>query len=85
MTKTLSRDELERALSAAAAAHHDYELNVLNGIRDVQWSGFYAAYTLGRLGDFTNPTSLTRWLESVPGEANWAGSAAVYVLAQLGG
>lgn len=55
MTNTPSRDELERALSAAVAAHHDYEHNVLKGIRDAPWSGFYAAYTLGRLGDFTTP------------------------------
>ncbi len=62
MAKTPSQEELAKALSAAATAHHEYELKVFKGIRDAQWSGFYAAYTLGRVGDFTTPSSFSRWL-----------------------
>ncbi len=84
MAKTPSQEELAKALSAAATAHHEYELKVFKGIRDAQWSGFYAAYTLGRVGDFTTPSSLSRWLETAPADDTWAASAAKYVLGQLG-
>ena len=84
MARTPSRDELEKSLAAAAAAHHDYEQRVLNGVRDAQWPGFYAAYVLGRVGDFTTPSSLSRWLEAAPAGDNWAASAADYVLRQTG-
>lgn len=50
----ISQEDLERALSAAGAAHHDYEQKTLNGVRDELWPGFYAAYVLGRLGDFAD-------------------------------
>ena len=63
---------LMEALSAAASAHHDYESNFLSGARDEQWSGWYAAYALGRLGDFTTPTKLAGWLSEVSGEGDWA-------------
>ena len=46
-----AQNELAQALAAAGTSHHDYEQTILNGERDEQWSGFYAAYTLGRLGD----------------------------------
>ncbi len=46
---TPSRDQLREALSAAAGAHHEYEQVALGGQHDAQWSGFYAAYVLGRL------------------------------------
>ncbi len=29
--------------------------------------GFYAAYVLGRFGDFTAPSALSQWLEEAPG------------------
>ena len=50
-----SQSDLERALSAAGAAHHDYEQETLKGVRDELWTGLYAAYVLGRLGDFAAP------------------------------
>ena len=75
--------QLTEALSAAGSAHHDYETNFLSGARDQQWAGWYSAYVLGRLGDFTTPTRLTRSLAAVSGEGDWSRNAAAYVLAQL--
>ena len=80
---TPSRDQLREALSAAGGAHHDYEQGALGGQRDAQWSGFYAAYALGRLGDFASPTALAGWLEAAPGADDWADQAAAFVLARL--
>jgi hypothetical protein len=68
--KPPSREKLAQALGA--------------GVRDEQWAGFYAAYVLGRLGDFATPSSLVGWLERAPSDDDWAESAAEYVLAQLG-
>ncbi len=45
----------------------------------------YAAYVLGRVGDFTAPSSLSQWLEEAPGGEEWATSAAGFVLSRLGG
>jgi hypothetical protein len=36
----ISQEDLERALSAAGIAHHDYEQETLNGVRDELWPGF---------------------------------------------
>jgi hypothetical protein len=84
MNSTPSKQELITALSAAGHAHHDYESKFLGGSRDEQWAGWYAAYVLGRLGDFTTPTRLTGWLSEVAGGGDWAESAASYVLTNLG-
>jgi len=74
---------LKEALAAAGSAHHDYESNYLNGVRDAHWAGWYAAYVIGRLGDFTTPTSLSRWLEEVSGDGDWSENAAAYVFGKL--
>ncbi len=79
-----SRDNLTKALGHAGSAHHEYEQVTLGGKRDEQWSGFYAAYVLGRVGDFTAPSALSQWLEEVPAGENWEASAASYVLSRLG-
>ena len=79
-----ARRDLEDALTAAGTAHHEYEVNLLGGKRDEQWPGWYAAYVLGRLGDFAAPTSLARWLEAAPAGGTWSASAAAHVLGQLG-
>lgn len=79
-----SRGELEQALSDAGIAHHDYEKVSLAGKWDEQWSGFYAAFALGRVGDFAASSTLSRWLEEAPEGERWAASAATYVLSQLG-
>ena len=78
-----SQDDLTRALSNAGTAHHEYEQVALGGNRDEQWSAFYAAYALGRIGDFIAPTALSHWLEEAPAAENWAASAAGYVLTRL--
>ena len=80
---TPSLDQLRQALSAAGTAHHDYEQGVLNGQRDELWSGFYAAYVLGKLGNFTTASKLSQWLEAAPSGDDWAAQAATYVLAKL--
>ena len=80
---TISQQDLEAALRAAGSAHHDYEQNTLSGTRDEYWPGFYAAYVLGRLGDFVTPSSLVPWLENAPESDDWAAAAAAHVLVQL--
>ena len=75
--------ELRETFSAAGRAHHDYETHFLSGARDEQWPVWYAAYVLGRLGDFTTPTLLTRWLAEVSGEGDWSKNAAAHVLANM--
>ena len=78
-----NQQELSSALTAAGAAHHDYEVNTLAGVRDEQWAGWYAAYVLGRLDDFTTPTSLARWLTEAPSSKDWAQGAASYIIGQM--
>ena len=77
-----SESDLTQALAAAARAHHDYEQVVLAGQRDEQWAGFYAAFVLGRVGDFASPSDLVAWLRAAPASEEWAASAAKYVLSQ---
>ncbi len=60
-----SKSALAAALSAAGPAHHEYEQVVLKGVQDELWSGFYAAYALGRLGDFAAASRLAGLLEEV--------------------
>jgi hypothetical protein len=83
VSPTPSHQELSAALAAAGAAHHDYETRYLRGERDEQWPGWYAAYVLGRLGDFTSATTLSYWLESAPSEGEWSEEAASYVLSRI--
>jgi hypothetical protein len=76
---TFSNDELVTALKVAGTAHHDYESNALNGERDDHWPGCYAAYVVGRLGDFTTPTNLAGWLAQAPTSDDWVRSTADYI------
>ena len=78
-----TKDELRAALAAAGQAHHDYETNFLGGVPDEDWAGWYAAYVVGRLRDFTTPTSLTTWLDEVSTDRDWAEAAAIYVANKL--
>ena len=78
-----SPNELATALTAAGSAHHEYETEFLGGVRDEQWAAFYAAFVLGRLGDFALPSALTRWFEEAPAGEDWSTSTAEYVLEQL--
>ena len=79
-----SQDNLTKALGDAGSAHHEYEQVMLGGKRDDQWSAYYAAYTLGRIGDFAVPSTLSQWLEETPAGENWAASATSYILSHLG-
>ncbi len=85
MPMKIDRRALEQALAAAGAAHHEYEQNVLGGERDAQWAGWYAAFVLGRIGDFAPPSTLTRWLENTMAEGDWAAAAATRILQELDG
>ena len=80
MITEITFTSLQDALSAAGECHHDYELNILRGLRDEQWAGWYAAYVLGRLGNFISPTTLTNWLEETTDDMDWSASAAKYSL-----
>ncbi len=75
--------DLQLALAAAGLAHHEYEQKFLDGVRDEQWPGWYAAYVLGRLEDFISPSSLTRWLENVRTKGDWSAAAGKYADQQL--
>ena len=75
---------MKDALSAAAKAHHDFESNFLRGVRDEEWARWYEAYVLGRLGNFTTPTQLTKSLEDAPLKGDWAENAAVHVVSMIG-
>jgi hypothetical protein len=78
------REALVEALRAAGTAHHEYETRFLSGVRDEAWPGWYAAYLLGRLGDFTSPTDLSEWLRDAPYEGDWAEGAASWIVDRLG-
>lgn len=79
MNASLSKAALEQALRDASTSHHNYEEDVLDGVRDEYWSGWYAAYVLGRLGDFTSPSELSRLLESVSGDGDWYSIASAMI------
>jgi hypothetical protein len=78
-----SDSAIAEALSAAGSAHHEYEQTALKGVRDEQWAGFYAAFVLGRLGDFTAASRLAALLEEVDAPSNWSQAAAQHVATTL--
>jgi hypothetical protein len=77
------QSELEEALAAAAVAHHDFERAVLKGERDELWAGFYAAFLLGRFGEFAAAGRLAALLAEVDASDDWAAVAAEHVLRKL--
>ncbi|MDZ7845168.1 MAG: hypothetical protein U5K99_10260 [Anaerolineales bacterium] len=83
MKKKPTRKQLELALGQAAEAHHQYQIDYLDGVHDQAWAGWYAAYLLGQLGGFTDPAQLTRWLEAVEADENWIVQAAKFILQQI--
>ena len=85
MSTIPTRNEILQALIDAGSAHHDYQTNVLNGNPDEHWPGWYAAYVLGRLGDFVTPTQLSEWLAAAPFGDDWNSSASSYVFDQISG
>ncbi len=72
--------EFAAALKAAGSAHHEYEQTVLNGVFDEQWPMFYAAFVLGRIGEFTTPSALTSWVKEVHTDGGWADMDAQHVI-----
>ena len=78
-----SDSAIAEALSAAGSAHHEYEQTALKGVRDELWAGFYAAFVLGRLGDFTAASGLAALLEEVDAPSNWSQAAAEHVATTL--
>lgn len=80
---TPTKKALTEALSEAGPVHHDYETIILKGIRDENWSSFYAAYALGKLGKFVSASKFCTWLEEVQITDHWAESAAELVLSRL--
>ena len=85
MTQQTQILELAAALKAAGSAHHEYEQTALDGVFDEQWPMFYAAFVLGRIGDFATPSALMSWLEEVPSiDGVWTDIAARHVIGRLG-
>ena len=78
-----SDSAIAEALAAAGSAHHEYEQTALKGVRDELWAGFYAAFVLGRLGDFTAASRLAALLEEVDAPSNWSQAAAEHVATRL--
>ncbi len=78
-----SRDALADAFAAADVAHDEYERVVLKGVADNQWPGFFAAYVLGRLGEFASASRLATLIEEVDGASDWPAVAAEHVLMKL--
>jgi hypothetical protein len=78
-----TQEQLMKTLIDAAKAHHEYQSNFLGGVRHTLWAGWYSAYVLGRLGEFTTPTLLTGWLEEVADEKPWFKKATEYVLIKI--
>ena len=77
-----SEEKLRQALKAAGKAHHEFQENALKGVRHKKWAMWYAAYVLGRLGDFTTPTLLTQWLSEFEDE-RWFSKAPGYILSKI--
>jgi hypothetical protein len=55
----------------------------LGGQRDEMWPGFYAAFVLGRLGNFAAASVLSTFLEQAPASEVWTNSTADHVLEHL--
>ena len=83
MSNMPSVEKLEKALTEAGSAHHEYEVVTLGGIYDQLWPGFYAAYVLGKLGNFATPSVLSKLLEDAPESDDWAKSTAQYLVGKL--
>jgi rubrerythrin len=83
MMKRPSESDIAAALERAAGLHHEYERKYLKGKRDDLWSGFYAAFVLGRCGEFTTAEELVGQLESISVSDNWNAEAAARVFDRL--
>jgi hypothetical protein len=75
--------QMQEALLSAGKTHHEFQENYLNGVRHEQWAMWYSAYVLGRLGNFTTASLLTKWLQEVSDKKEWFRKAAEYILQKL--
>jgi hypothetical protein len=78
-----TKQQLMKTLISAAKAHHEFQTNVLDGVRHEQWAGWYSAYVLGRLDDFTRPSLLTGWMEEITDEKAWFKKAAEHIFLKI--
>lgn len=85
----MEKEKLKDQIKEASEKHHDYETNYLEGQRDKNWAGWYAAFILGRLNEVRNkvtPTRLTTLFEEAAkrfsGE-NWAEKYADYFIEKI--
>ncbi len=83
MNELPTKEQLLKTLIDAGKAHHEFQSNFLGGVRHTQWAGWYSAYILGRLGDFTTPTLLTEWLEEIPNDKGWFRKAAEHIFLNI--
>ena len=74
---------LAAALAAVDAVHDEYERVALKGVVDAGWAGFYAAFVLGRVGDFAAASRLAELIEEVEETEDWPAAAADHVLMKL--
>ena len=79
MTSLPTIAQLQETLLSAGKTHHEFQENYLNGVRHEQWAMWYSAFILGRLGNFTKASLLTRWLEEVSDKKEWFKEAAEYI------
>jgi hypothetical protein len=79
MSSLPSKQQLLKTLIDAAKSHHEFQSNYLDGVRHEQWAWWYSAYLLGRLGEFTTPTQLTKWLSDVTDKNSWFKAAAEHI------
>ena len=82
-SKLPDKNQLAALLSETWDVHSEFQENYLNGVRDEMWAGWYAGYLLGKLGNFTTPTALTRLLEETEKLDPWADKAAEHLLESL--
>lgn len=83
MTKAPDETALHAALIEAGRAHHDFETVYLNGVRDEQWAGWYAAHVHGKLGNFMAPSKLATVLEQTNADVDWVDTATKNLLDAL--
>ncbi len=77
------RTTLAATLAVADALHEEYERGVLKGMGDDKWTGFVAAFVIGRLGEFAPASRLALLFEEVDESDDWPAVAADHVLTKL--
>jgi len=83
MTTLPTKQQLQETLLAAGKSHHEFQENFLEGVWHKQWYIWYAAFVLGRLGNFTTPTLLTQWIMEISDKEKWFKKTAEHILNKL--